>query len=175
MMHADQIVLNLCCMALSLFIEVFFPLARFCSRCWVQNTPTVHHECASRWSCAEWCHSARGVLGTLWQRSLDCNVYRRASKKRYEMIWDFLGSEFLYACCLHIDIKFHALDRVWNTCVWWCCNDFLGTIEVDNKMTIAQEEIFGPVLSIIPYNSEEAVWKFDSSSIATMRNYMKLL
>lgn len=27
--------------------------------------------------------------------------------------------------------------------------------EVDNKMTIAQEEIFGPVLSIIPYSSEE--------------------
>jgi len=27
--------------------------------------------------------------------------------------------------------------------------------EVDNKMTIAQEEIFGPVLSIIPYDTEE--------------------
>ena len=27
--------------------------------------------------------------------------------------------------------------------------------EVDNKMTIAQEEIFGPVLSIIPYSTEE--------------------
>ena len=27
--------------------------------------------------------------------------------------------------------------------------------DVDNKMTIAQEEIFGPVLSIIPYDTEE--------------------
>ena len=27
--------------------------------------------------------------------------------------------------------------------------------EVNNKMTIAQEEIFGPVLSVIPYESEE--------------------
>ena len=26
---------------------------------------------------------------------------------------------------------------------------------VDNKMTVAQEEIFGPVLSIIPYDSQE--------------------
>ena len=27
--------------------------------------------------------------------------------------------------------------------------------DVDNKMTIAQEEIFGPVLSIIPYDAED--------------------
>jgi aldehyde dehydrogenase (NAD+) len=27
--------------------------------------------------------------------------------------------------------------------------------DVDNRMTIAQEEIFGPVLSIIPYDSED--------------------
>jgi betaine-aldehyde dehydrogenase len=27
-------------------------------------------------------------------------------------------------------------------------------VDVDNKMTIAQEEIFGPVLSVIPYDSE---------------------
>jgi betaine-aldehyde dehydrogenase len=28
-------------------------------------------------------------------------------------------------------------------------------VDVDNKMTIAQEEIFGPVLSVIPYDTEE--------------------
>src|SRR6202158_6484418 len=27
--------------------------------------------------------------------------------------------------------------------------------DVDNKMTIAQEEIFGPVLSVIPYDNED--------------------
>ena len=37
--------------------------------------------------------------------------------------------------------------------------------DVDNKMTIAQEEIFGPVLSVIPYDTvEQAV---DMGSTAT--------
>lgn len=36
--------------------------------------------------------------------------------------------------------------------------------DVDNKMTIAQEEIFGPVLSIIPYDSEEDAIKIANDS-----------
>jgi betaine-aldehyde dehydrogenase len=38
--------------------------------------------------------------------------------------------------------------------------------DVDNSMTIAQEEIFGPVLSLIPYDSEE-----DAVAIANDSNY----
>ena len=38
--------------------------------------------------------------------------------------------------------------------------------DVDNKMTIAQEEIFGPVLSVIPYDSVD-----DAVSIANDSNY----
>ena len=36
--------------------------------------------------------------------------------------------------------------------------------KVDNKMTIAQEEIFGPVLSIIPYDTEEDAIKIANDS-----------
>src|ERR1700744_2830680 len=36
--------------------------------------------------------------------------------------------------------------------------------DVDNKMTIAQEEIFGPVLSIIPYDTEEDAIKLANDS-----------
>ena len=36
--------------------------------------------------------------------------------------------------------------------------------DVDNKMTIAQEEIFGPVLSIIPYDTEEEAIKIANDS-----------
>ena len=36
---------------------------------------------------------------------------------------------------------------------------------VDNKMTIAQEEIFGPVLSIIPYDDEEDAIRIANDSI----------
>ena len=36
--------------------------------------------------------------------------------------------------------------------------------DVDNKMTIAQEEIFGPVLSIIPYDTEEDAIKIANDS-----------
>lgn len=36
---------------------------------------------------------------------------------------------------------------------------------VDNKMTIAQEEIFGPVLSIIPYDDEEDAVKIANDTI----------
>ena len=38
--------------------------------------------------------------------------------------------------------------------------------DVDNKMTIAQEEIFGPVLAVIPYDSEE-----DAVRIANESDY----
>ncbi len=37
--------------------------------------------------------------------------------------------------------------------------------DVDNHMTIAQEEIFGPVLSIIPYDSEEDAVKIANDSV----------
>jgi len=37
--------------------------------------------------------------------------------------------------------------------------------EVDNKMIIAQEEIFGPVLSIIPYDTEEEAIEIANDSI----------
>jgi aldehyde dehydrogenase (NAD+) len=37
--------------------------------------------------------------------------------------------------------------------------------DVDNKMTIAQEEIFGPVLSIIPYDSEDEAAEIANSTI----------
>jgi aldehyde dehydrogenase (NAD+) len=37
--------------------------------------------------------------------------------------------------------------------------------DVDNKMTIAQEEIFGPVLSIIPYEDEEDAVKIANDSV----------
>ncbi|MFZ0833096.1 MAG: aldehyde dehydrogenase [Mycobacterium sp.] len=37
--------------------------------------------------------------------------------------------------------------------------------DVDNKMTIAQEEIFGPVLSIIPYDTEEDAVKIANDSV----------
>jgi acyl-CoA reductase-like NAD-dependent aldehyde dehydrogenase len=36
---------------------------------------------------------------------------------------------------------------------------------VDNKMTIAQEEIFGPVLSVIPYDSEDEAVQIANDSI----------
>ena len=36
--------------------------------------------------------------------------------------------------------------------------------DVDNKMTIAQEEIFGPVLSIIPYDTEDEAIKIANDS-----------
>ncbi len=37
--------------------------------------------------------------------------------------------------------------------------------EVDNSMTIAQEEIFGPVLSILPYEDEEDAVRIANDSI----------
>src|SRR6201996_1580285 len=37
--------------------------------------------------------------------------------------------------------------------------------DVDNNMTIAQEEIFGPVLSIIPYDTEEDAIKIANDSV----------
>jgi acyl-CoA reductase-like NAD-dependent aldehyde dehydrogenase len=36
--------------------------------------------------------------------------------------------------------------------------------DVDNRMTIAQEEIFGPVLSIIPYDSEDEAVRIANDS-----------
>ncbi|CAM3369174.1 aldehyde dehydrogenase [Mycobacterium intermedium] len=37
--------------------------------------------------------------------------------------------------------------------------------DVDNKMTIAQEEIFGPVLAVIPYDTEEDAVKIANDSV----------
>ncbi|MEO8814361.1 MAG: aldehyde dehydrogenase [Mycobacterium sp.] len=37
--------------------------------------------------------------------------------------------------------------------------------DVDNKMTIAQEEIFGPVLSVIPYDTEDDAVKIANDSV----------
>ncbi|WP_407811643.1 aldehyde dehydrogenase family protein, partial [Staphylococcus aureus] len=36
--------------------------------------------------------------------------------------------------------------------------------DVDNSMTIAREEIFGPVLSVIPYDSEDEAIKIANDS-----------
>src|SRR5215471_19301275 len=38
-------------------------------------------------------------------------------------------------------------------------------VDVDNKMTIAQEEIFGPVLAVIPYEDEEDAIRIANDSI----------
>ena len=37
-------------------------------------------------------------------------------------------------------------------------------VDVDNKMTIAQEEIFGPVLVVIPYDDEEEAIRIANDS-----------
>src|ERR1700760_3328181 len=37
--------------------------------------------------------------------------------------------------------------------------------DVDNKMTIAQEEIFGPVLVVIPYEDEEDAIRIANDSV----------
>lgn len=42
--------------------------------------------------------------------------------------------------------------------------------DVDNKMTIAQEEIFGPVLSIIPYSSEEEAIRIANDTVYGLNN-----
>jgi len=42
--------------------------------------------------------------------------------------------------------------------------------DVDNKMTIAQEEIFGPVLSIIPCNSEEEAIRIANDTVYGLNN-----
>ena len=38
-------------------------------------------------------------------------------------------------------------------------------VDVDNKMTIAQEEIFGPVLVVIPYEDEEDAIRIANDSV----------
>lgn len=42
--------------------------------------------------------------------------------------------------------------------------------DVNNKMTIAQEEIFGPVLSIIPYGSEQEGVEIANDTIYGLNN-----
>jgi aldehyde dehydrogenase (NAD+) len=44
---------------------------------------------------------------------------------------------------------------------------------VDNKMTIAQEEIFGPVLSIIPYKDEEDAIRIANDTIYGLSGYVQ--
>lgn len=45
--------------------------------------------------------------------------------------------------------------------------------DVDNKMTIAREEIFGPVLSIIPFDSEEEAIKIANDTPYGLTNYVQ--
>ena len=40
--------------------------------------------------------------------------------------------------------------------------------DVDNKMTIAQEEIFGPVLSVIPFDDEEDAIRIANDSVVRL-------
>ena len=42
--------------------------------------------------------------------------------------------------------------------------------DVNNKMTIAQEEIFGPVLSLIPYTSEQEAIDIANDTIYGLNN-----
>ncbi|PRX37412.1 aldehyde dehydrogenase (NAD+) [Meinhardsimonia xiamenensis] len=45
--------------------------------------------------------------------------------------------------------------------------------DVDNSMTIAQEEIFGPVLSIIPFETEEEAIRIANDTIYGLTNYVQ--
>jgi aldehyde dehydrogenase (NAD+) len=44
---------------------------------------------------------------------------------------------------------------------------------VANSMTIAQEEIFGPVLSIIPFDSEDEAVEIANSTLYGLTNYVQ--
>ena len=45
-------------------------------------------------------------------------------------------------------------------------------VDVDNKMTIAQEEIFGPVLSVIPFDDEEDAIRIANESVYGLAGYV---
>ncbi len=45
--------------------------------------------------------------------------------------------------------------------------------DVNNNMTIAREEIFGPVLSIIPFDSEEEAVKITNDTVYGLTNYVQ--
>ncbi|MCF6322597.1 MAG: aldehyde dehydrogenase family protein, partial [Rhizobiaceae bacterium] len=45
--------------------------------------------------------------------------------------------------------------------------------DVDNEMTIAREEIFGPVLSIIPFEDEEDAVRIANDTIFGLTNYVQ--
>ncbi len=45
--------------------------------------------------------------------------------------------------------------------------------DVNNEMTIAREEIFGPVLSIIPFDSEEEAVKIANDTVYGLTNYVQ--
>lgn len=45
--------------------------------------------------------------------------------------------------------------------------------DVNNKMTIAKEEIFGPVVSIIPFSSEEEAIKISNDTAYGLTNYIQ--
>ena len=45
--------------------------------------------------------------------------------------------------------------------------------DVNNEMTIAQEEIFGPVVSIIPFSSEEEAIKISNDTAYGLTNYIQ--
>ena len=45
--------------------------------------------------------------------------------------------------------------------------------DVNNEMTIAKEEIFGPVVSIIPFSSEEEAIKISNDTSYGLTNYIQ--
>ena len=45
--------------------------------------------------------------------------------------------------------------------------------DVDNDMTIGREEIFGPVLSMIPFDSEEDAYKIANDTVYGLTNYVQ--
>ena len=45
--------------------------------------------------------------------------------------------------------------------------------DVDNKMTIAQEEIFGPVLSIMPFDGEDQAVEMANDTVYGLTNYVQ--
>ncbi|MEE8454964.1 MAG: aldehyde dehydrogenase family protein, partial [Limibaculum sp.] len=45
--------------------------------------------------------------------------------------------------------------------------------DVNNEMTIAREEIFGPVLSIIPFDTEEEAVRIAKETVCGLTNYVQ--
>ena len=161
MMHADQIVLNLCCMALSLIYRGVFPPCEILQ----PLLSAEYSHCASRWS---WCHSARGVLGTLWQRSLDCNVYRRASKKRYEIFWG-QSSCTLVVCTSTLNFM------LWTACETHAFGGVATIFSGPLRWTIRWPSLKRKSSDQFSPSSPITLRRRCGNSIATMRNYCKFI